>query len=46
MFFEVPLAVMVRKGQHAAFIQDLNAGLAAIRANGTWEEINDRWISR
>ena len=46
MFFEVPLAVMVRKGEHAAFIQDLNAGLAAIRANGTWQEINDRWIGR
>ncbi len=46
MFFEVPLAVMVRKGQQAAFLQDLNGGLATIRADGTWEAINQRWIGR
>jgi polar amino acid transport system substrate-binding protein len=46
MFFEVPLAVMVRKGQQATFLRDLNAGLAAIRANGTWGAINERWAGR
>jgi len=46
MFFQVPLAVMVRKGQQAAFLQDLNGGLATIRADGTWEAINQRWVGR
>jgi ABC-type amino acid transport substrate-binding protein len=46
MFLEVPLAVMVMKGQRVKLIADLNAGLAAIRADGTWQQINDRWMEK
>src|SRR3954470_23334476 len=43
MFLEVPLAVAVKKGTHAALIQEMDKGLAAIRADGTWDAINRRW---
>ena len=43
MFIESPLAVAVPKGKQADVLARLNAGIAAIRANGTWQQINDRW---
>ena len=43
MFYEQPLAVGVPKGRSAKAIAQLNAGLAAIRADGTWQQITDRW---
>jgi polar amino acid transport system substrate-binding protein len=46
MFFETSLAIGVPKGQHASLLAQLNAGLAAIRADGTWREINNRWAGR
>jgi polar amino acid transport system substrate-binding protein len=44
MFSELPLAVVVPKGQGAELLAQLNKGLAAIRADGTWQQINDRWM--
>jgi polar amino acid transport system substrate-binding protein len=46
MFRETPQAVAVPKGEHPEFLSRLNAGLAAIRADGTWEQINARWIGQ
>jgi ABC-type amino acid transport substrate-binding protein len=43
MFDEQPFAVGVLKGQSAKMLAELNAGLAAIRADGTWRQLNDRW---
>jgi len=40
---EAPLAIAVRKGKDAELLSRLDRGLAAIRANGTLQEINDRW---
>jgi hypothetical protein len=42
MFAELPFAVAAAKGQQQQFLTRLNAGIAAIRADGTWEQINDR----
>jgi ABC-type amino acid transport substrate-binding protein len=44
MFYQQPFAVGVPKGQNAAHLATLNAGLAAIRSDGSWQTINDRWI--
>jgi polar amino acid transport system substrate-binding protein len=44
MFTELPFAVAVSKGHGAEFLGRLNLGLASIRADGTWQEINDRWM--
>ncbi len=46
MFAATPLAVGVAKGQNAKLIERLNAGLAAIKADGTWQQINARWTGR
>jgi polar amino acid transport system substrate-binding protein len=46
MFRETPQAVAVLKGEHAEFLSRLNAGLAAIRADGTWQQINTRWVGQ
>jgi polar amino acid transport system substrate-binding protein len=46
MFAEQPLAVGVTKGQNALLLQRLNAGLAAIKADGTWQRINERWVGK
>ncbi len=46
MFLELPLAVAVAKGKHAELLVRLNAGIAAIRADGTWQQINDRWTEK
>jgi ABC-type amino acid transport substrate-binding protein len=45
MFLEVPLAVAVKKGTQTEMIQQLDKGLAAIRADGTWDAINRRWTA-
>jgi polar amino acid transport system substrate-binding protein len=46
MFDELALAIAVTKGQHAELLKKLDAGIAAIRADGTWQKINDRWVGR
>jgi polar amino acid transport system substrate-binding protein len=46
MFIELSLAVAVPKGKQADVLTRLNAGIAAIRANGTWQHLNDRWRRR
>jgi ABC-type amino acid transport substrate-binding protein len=43
---ELSLAVAVTKGRGAELVARLNAGVAAIRADGAWQEINDRWMSQ
>jgi ABC-type amino acid transport substrate-binding protein len=43
MFTELPFAVGVSKGREAEFLARLNVGLAAIRTDGTWQEINNHW---
>jgi len=43
MFEQVPLALAVTKGQHAELLGRLDAGLAAIRADGTLKHIEDEW---
>jgi polar amino acid transport system substrate-binding protein len=45
MFLEVPLAVAVKKGTEPALIDRIDKGLAAIRADGTWDAINRRWVA-
>ena len=45
MFTELPFAVAVSKGQRQQFLTRLNAGISAIRADGTWQNINDRRTS-
>jgi polar amino acid transport system substrate-binding protein len=46
MFVESPLAVAVAKGKNAPLLGKLNEGIAAIRADGTWKQISDRWAGR
>jgi ABC-type amino acid transport substrate-binding protein len=46
MFWELPFGAAVLKGQNAEFLTRLNAGLAAIRADGTWDRINNSWIGQ
>jgi len=46
MFTELPFAVAVTKGRGAPFLTRLNAGIAAIRADGRWQKINDRWTAK
>jgi polar amino acid transport system substrate-binding protein len=46
MFMELPLAVAVLKGKNETLLSRLNKGIAAIRADGTWTQINDRWAGR
>ena len=42
MFLEVPLALAVAKGTQAGTLKRLDEGIAAIRADGTWERLNQR----
>lgn len=44
MFLELPFAAAVMKGQNADFLKRFNEGLAAIRADNTWADINKRWV--
>ena len=46
MFLELPVAVAVLKGKNQELVARLNAGLAAIRSDGTWQRINERWAGR
>ena len=46
MFIQTPQGVAVMKGQGTKLISQLDVGLAAIRADGTWQQINDRWLGR
>jgi ABC-type amino acid transport substrate-binding protein len=46
MFLELPLAAAVIKGRNAELLARLNSGLAAIRADGTWDRINRDWLNR
>jgi polar amino acid transport system substrate-binding protein len=46
MFTELPFAVAVAKGHGAQFLTRLSAGIAAIRADGTWQQINSRWTGK
>jgi ABC-type amino acid transport substrate-binding protein len=44
MFLDLPLAAAVPKGQNGEFLARLNAGLAAIRVDGTWDRIYESWM--
>jgi polar amino acid transport system substrate-binding protein len=46
MFEEVPDAIAVTKGQHAELLTRFDAGISAIRADGTWQQINKRWVGQ
>jgi polar amino acid transport system substrate-binding protein len=46
MFTELPFAVAVAKGQRAQFLTQLNAGIASIRADKTWQRINNQWTEK
>lgn len=46
LFWELPLAVAVPKGKGADTIAKLDAGLKAIRADGTGQKINDKWMGK
>jgi polar amino acid transport system substrate-binding protein len=46
MFAEQELGVAVSKGRGAQLLARLNDGLAAIRADGSWQHINNRWMTR
>jgi ABC-type amino acid transport substrate-binding protein len=43
MFMELPLAVAVPKGKRLDLITQLNVGIAAVRADGIWQQINEQW---
>ena len=46
MFLEVPLGVAVPRGKQAETLKRLNDALSAMRADGSWERINQRFMSR
>jgi polar amino acid transport system substrate-binding protein len=46
MFTQLQLGLAVTKGQHADLLKRLDAGLAAIRADGTLQRIEDKWKGR
>jgi polar amino acid transport system substrate-binding protein len=46
MLLELPLAVAVAKGKNGPLLSKLNEGIAAIRADGTWKQTNDRRAGR
>lgn len=46
LFWELPLAVAVPKGKRADLVAKLNEGIAAIRADGTWQKINEVWLGK
>jgi polar amino acid transport system substrate-binding protein len=45
MFQETPLAIGAPKGKQFEILVRLSKGLEAIRADGTWQNINTRWIA-
>jgi ABC-type amino acid transport substrate-binding protein len=44
MFIQTPQAVGAIKGRGTKLIAQLDVGLAAIHADGIWQQINDRWL--
>lgn len=46
MFLVLPFGAAVLKGQNGEFVNRFNKGLAAIRADGTYERINKSWIGQ
>ena len=46
LFLELPLALAVRKNEKADLIAKFDQGIAAIRADGTWQAIDNRWGGR
>jgi polar amino acid transport system substrate-binding protein len=46
LFLELPLAAAVLKGTHASFLEQLNAGLSRIRAEGAYARIIEKWGGR
>lgn len=46
LFWELPFAVAVPKGQSADLLARLNGGIAAIHADGTFEKINRNWMAQ
>ncbi len=46
VFLEVPLAVCVLKGTHAALLQKVNDGLGSMKKDGTYTSIIETWSSR
>ncbi|CCE08287.1 hypothetical protein BRAS3843_270033 [Bradyrhizobium sp. STM 3843] len=46
MFLELPLAVAVPKGKQTELLTRLNAGIASIRGDGTWQKINEDWRTK
>lgn len=46
MFLVLPFSAAVLKGRNAEFVNRFNKGLAAIRADGTFERINKSWIGQ
>jgi ABC-type amino acid transport substrate-binding protein len=45
MFNELPLALGVPRGERQHMLTQMNAGLAVIRADGTWQQIYRRWTA-
>jgi ABC-type amino acid transport substrate-binding protein len=45
-FNQTPVGLGVRKGEQAELLSRLNAGLDAVRGDGTWQKINDRWMNQ
>jgi ABC-type amino acid transport substrate-binding protein len=43
VLLELPLAVAVPKGKRGELLTRLNGGIASIRADGTWQRINEHW---
>jgi ABC-type amino acid transport substrate-binding protein len=46
LFVQLPFAVAAAKGQQAQFVTRLNSGIATLRADGVWRQINDRWMGK
>jgi polar amino acid transport system substrate-binding protein len=46
MFIKLPLAIAVPKRKRADLIERLNVGIAAIRADGTWQRTNEHWLGK
>ncbi len=42
-YFGTGLGIAVRKG-NSALLQQLNGALAALKANGRWQQINQKWF--
>lgn len=43
-FLELPLALAVPKGKSSQFLEKLNGGVSAIKADGTLTKINQKWM--